>query len=77
LLGRAHAAGGLDARDGPVEARAGDPEACRHVTGPLVLYDAREPERAAGCDLEGAWGTAELTGHGVVVVRGIFHRLRG
>jgi hypothetical protein len=60
-------AGRLEARDGPVEAGAGDPEARRHVAGPLVLYDARCPERAAGCDAEGPGGAAQLAVYGFVV----------
>ena len=60
-------AGGLDAGYGPVEARAGDPEARRHFSGPFVLYDARHSERAAGGDAEGLGGAAELAGDCVAV----------
>ena len=62
LLGGPHPAGGFDAGDSPVEARAGDPEARRHLSGPFVLYDARHPERATGGDAEGLGGAAELAG---------------
>ena len=67
LLGGPDPAGGLDAGDGPVEARAGDPEARRHYSGPFVLYDARHSERAAGGDAEGLGGAAELAGDCVAV----------
>jgi hypothetical protein len=67
LLGGPDPAGGLDAGDGPVEARAGDPEARRHFSGPFVLYDARHSERAAGGDAEGLGGAAELAGDCVAV----------
>ena len=62
LLGGPDPASGLDAGDGPIEARAGDPEARRHLSGPFVLYDARHSERAAGGDAEGFGGAAELAG---------------
>jgi hypothetical protein len=67
FLRGAYTPGGLDARDRPIEARAGDPEARRHVPGPLVLYDARKAERAPGGDPEGSGGAAELPRDGVEV----------
>ena len=66
--GGAHAACGLQARDSPGETGAGDPEARRHVAGPLVLYDARRTERATGRDAEGSRRTAELAGYGLVAI---------
>ena len=73
----AHAAGRLDARDGPVQARAGDPEPRRHAAGALVLYDARKAERAPCGDPEGGGGAAELARDGVAVARVSVHRLVG
>src|SRR5215218_10592354 len=64
-----YSACGLQARDGPVEAGAGDPEARRHVARPLVLYDARRTERATGGDAERSRRTAELAGYGFEIVR--------
>jgi hypothetical protein len=75
--GSAHAAGGLDARDSLVQARAGDPESRRHIPGALVLYNARMPERAPGGDAEGCGGAPELTRNGVAVAKVIVHRLLG
>ena len=68
FLGCSYAACGLQARDGPVEAGAGDPEARRHVARPLVLYDARRTERATGGDAERSRRTAELAGYGFEIV---------
>jgi hypothetical protein len=73
--GFADAAGRLDAGDRGYEARAGDPEARRHLAAPLVLYDAWEPERAAGDHAEGFRGTAELARDSVVVLGGFTHQV--
>jgi hypothetical protein len=76
FLRLADAAGRFDARDGCDEARAGDPEGRRHVSGPLVLYDARQAEGTAGCDAERTRLASELPGNGGVVFRGIRHHTR-
>src|SRR5215211_5755710 len=65
--GGPHAAGALEARDGSTEAGAGDPEARRHAPGTLVLYNARQAERAAGGDAEWSGDAAELARDGLVV----------
>jgi hypothetical protein len=52
LLDFSDAAGSLDPGDGFVQVRAGEPEPGRHVSGRLVLDDARKSERAPGCDPE-------------------------
>jgi hypothetical protein len=75
FLGGLHAAGGLEARDRFIEAGAGDPEARRHAPGTLVLYDARQAERATGGDAEGSGGTTELARDGFAVARTVTHRL--
>src|SRR5215208_1355566 len=72
-----HATGGLEARDGLLQAGAGDPEACRHVARSLILYDTRHPERAAGGDPEGPRWTAELPGYGFEIFRGFRHQVSG
>jgi hypothetical protein len=77
FLGSAYASGRLDARDGPIEARAGDPEARRHVPGPFVLYDARKAERAPGSDPERSGEAAELTRDGFKICRGFRHQVSG
>ncbi len=74
FFGFADATGRLDARNRRNEARTGEPEARRHLTGSLVLYDAREPERAAGSDAEGAGFAAELTGNSGMVSGGLRHQ---
>jgi hypothetical protein len=68
--GGPHAACGLQARDSPVEAGAGNPEARRHVAGPLVLDDARRAERATGGDAERSWLAPQLAGHGFEIFGG-------
>src|SRR5215211_742823 len=73
--GGPHAAGGFEACDRFIEARAGDPEARRHILGMFVLYDAREAERTAGGDAERSGVAAELYGHGVAVSRAVSHQL--
>jgi hypothetical protein len=75
FLGGTHAPGGLDARDGPVKARTGEPKARRHILGPLVLYDARKTKRAPSSDPEGSGRAAELTRDGVAVVRVVIYHL--
>ena len=75
LLCGAHAPGGLDACDRLVEARAGDPEARRHVPAALVLYDARKAERAPASYPERSGGAVELTQDGVEVCGGFNHQL--
>ena len=67
LLCSAYAACRFHAGDGPIEARAGDPEARGHFSGPLVLYDARHSERTAGGDAEGLGGASELAGDRIAV----------
>src|SRR5918997_4623016 len=60
-------AGRLHARDGGDQARAGDPEARRHLALPLVLDNARRSERAAGSDAERTRLAAELPCNSIVV----------
>src|ERR671915_1557413 len=69
------AAGRLHARDGDNQARAGNPEARRHLARPLVLDDARQAERAAGRDTERARPTPELPCHSLVVFEAVGHQL--
>jgi hypothetical protein len=71
------AAGRLHARDGGDQARAGNPEARRHLAPPLVLDNARQAERATGGDAERARSTPELPCDGVVVSRGFGHQATG
>src|SRR5687768_12597293 len=61
----------LHARDGGDKARAGGPEACRHLARPLVLDNARHAERATGSDTERTRPTSELPCDGSVVF-GVF-----
>src|SRR5829696_5467965 len=74
LLRRADATGRLEARDGGDEAWAGDPEARRHLARPLVLDNARQAERATGCDAERTRPAPELSCDGVVVFVAFSHQ---
>src|SRR5215210_5040006 len=74
LLRLADAAGRLDARDGGDEARAGHPEARRHLARPLVLDNARQAERAAGRDAERPRPAPELPRNGVEVFVAVSHQ---
>src|SRR5215204_6756459 len=69
------AAGRLHARDGGDQARAGNPEARRHLAHTLVLDNARQAERTTGCDSERAWPTSELPCDGGVVSRCFRHQV--
>src|ERR671911_3065283 len=69
------AAGRFHARDGGDQARAGNPEARRHLARPLVLDNTRQAERATGRDAERARPTPELPRDGVVVFEAVSHQL--
>src|SRR5215212_5884902 len=77
LLRLADAAGRLDTRDGGDEARAGDPEARRHLARPLVLDNTRQAERATGRDAERTRFVPKLPCDGVVISRGFRHQATG
>src|SRR5215213_5220191 len=68
-------AGRLHARDGDDQARAGNPEARRHLARPLVLDNTRQAERATGRDAERARPTPELPRDGVEVFEAVSHQL--
>ena len=63
----ADAAGRFYARDRGDESRTRDPEARRHVSRPLVLYDARQAEWTAGRDAERTRLASELPGDSGIV----------
>src|SRR5215203_7457336 len=69
------AAGRFHARDGGDQARAGNPEARRHLARSLVLDNTRQAERATGRDAERARPTPELPCHSVIVFGAFSHQL--
>src|SRR5215210_459446 len=75
LLRLADAASRLDTRDGGDEARAGDPEARRHLARPFVLYYARQAEWTTGRDTERTRPAPELPRNGVMVFGAVNHQL--
>lgn len=79
FLGSTYATNGLDLRDSFVQVRAGDPEPGRHVSGRLVLYNARQPERTPGSNPERSRVASQLSGYGFMVlgVRGFRHQALG
>src|SRR5215210_3225106 len=67
-------AGRLHVRDGGDQARAGNPEARRHLARPLVLDNTRQAERATARDAERVRPTPELQRYGAVVFEAVSHQ---